>query len=137
MAWSLGTVIQIGLRLITHRGEVEAAWNKANKLINDVMVVVPEIQGLMNKIAPELMPARTSALRTIPSQVPQVHDFDVTWVQRTLNRLLRANLEVDGHIGPQTTSAIEKFQQMHGLTVDGWLGMITLAKLEEEYEKHK
>ena len=55
----------------------------------------------------------------------------ITWVQAALNRALGLRLEQDGVSGPKTRSAIRSFQRRYGLTVDGVVGPITEAALEE------
>jgi lysozyme family protein len=62
------------------------------------------------------------------------HQFNVEWVQESLNHLIGANLEVDGHIGPATTAAVEKYQKSKKLDPDGWIGMLTLAELEKDMD---
>lgn len=54
-----------------------------------------------------------------------VHDL-----QEALNRT-GAGLFVDGDMGPNTTSAVIAFQEVHGLKTDGIPGPVTLAKLAE------
>lgn len=51
------------------------------------------------------------------------------WVQRSLNSILGAGLNVDGISGPRTRSAIRSFQKRYALTVDGIVGPRTEAML--------
>ena len=46
-------------------------------------------------------------------------------------------LGVDGRFGPETKKHVELFQMKHGLTVDGWAGEKTLAKIETELKQLK
>jgi hypothetical protein len=46
----------------------------------------------------------------------------VKWVQRELNRLMRAGLMVDGVIGSRTRAVVRAFQQQKGLIADGVVG---------------
>ena len=50
-------------------------------------------------------------------------------LQRSLNEVLEARLDVDGRLGPATTAAIRTFQQLAGLGVDGIPGPTTDAAL--------
>ena len=49
----------------------------------------------------------------------------VTWVQRSLNRVLGTALDVDGVAGEQTRAAIRRFQESRGLEADGLVGPAT------------
>ena len=49
----------------------------------------------------------------------------VRWIQESLNKILGLRLKVDGIMGPQTKSAIRRFQQKNGLIVDGVVGSAT------------
>jgi peptidoglycan hydrolase-like protein with peptidoglycan-binding domain len=53
----------------------------------------------------------------------------IRWVQSSLNQILGLRLAVDGVAGPQTRSAIRRFQQQRGLTVDGQVGPQTEGAL--------
>lgn len=53
----------------------------------------------------------------------------VSWVQRSLNRLQAAGLDVDGISGPLTRAAVKSFQTRKGLDADGIVGPITEAAL--------
>ncbi len=44
-------------------------------------------------------------------------------------------IDVDGSFGPATRSAVESFQEMRGLDVDGCVGPLTWAKLLEEVKQ--
>ena len=54
---------------------------------------------------------------------------DAVWVQRILNRVLKANLEIDGIFGKNTESAVKTFQQNNKLEVDGIVGKNTWLML--------
>jgi outer membrane protein OmpA-like peptidoglycan-associated protein len=54
----------------------------------------------------------------------------VRWLQQALNQILGLRLTVDGVNGPQTRSAIRRFQQRQGLTVDGIVGPETDTALK-------
>jgi len=53
----------------------------------------------------------------------------IRWVQSALNNIIGLNLNVDGIMGPQTSSAIRGFQQKNGLVVDGVAGPKTESAL--------
>jgi murein L,D-transpeptidase YcbB/YkuD len=40
-------------------------------------------------------------------------------------------------MGPVTIAAVKKFQADNGLEADGWVGVLTLAKLEELTQKRR
>jgi peptidoglycan hydrolase-like protein with peptidoglycan-binding domain len=40
-----------------------------------------------------------------------------------------AEIQTDGHYGPKTTAAVQKFQKHHGLSADGIVGRFTWGKL--------
>jgi hypothetical protein len=75
--------------------------------------------------------------RMLPDQMllrPESPDFSAThrnggayirWIQESLNQVGRATLDVDGVLNPETTGAIRRFQQRHGLVVDGVVGPLT------------
>lgn len=53
----------------------------------------------------------------------------IRWVQRSLNRIIRASLAVDGILGRRTRQAIRSFQRQGGLRADGIVGSRTEAAL--------
>ena len=56
-------------------------------------------------------------------------------MQAALNVIDGAKLDVDGKYGPATRAAVEKFQRLHGLAVDGWAGVNTNDALRAELLK--
>lgn len=57
-------------------------------------------------------------------------DHDTLWLQQTLNALgADPQLDDDGNYGRETRRAVVAFQQIHGLTVDGFAGPKTIAAL--------
>lgn len=59
------------------------------------------------------------------------HSDDVRQVQQLLIKAGYAGLLVDGSFGPATDEAVRDFQGKHGLAVDGRVGKMTMAALEE------
>ena len=53
----------------------------------------------------------------------------VKGLQWCLNRIISANLVIDGNFGPATEKAVMKFQEKSGLTVDGICGRNTWNKI--------
>lgn len=53
----------------------------------------------------------------------------IQWLQRGLNIVMDAGLEIDGSFGPLTDAAVRAFQSQYGLEVDGMAGAITRAAL--------
>lgn len=60
----------------------------------------------------------------------------VTLLQKMLNGLMNAKLEVDGSFGPKTSTAVIAYQKARKLQVDGRVGPQTRAALNSEWEKH-
>ena len=53
----------------------------------------------------------------------------IRWVQNALNRVMGLRLTVDGKMGPQTQSAIKRFQQQQRLVADSIVGPKTEAAI--------
>lgn len=53
------------------------------------------------------------------------------WVQWHLNKLMGADLQVDGAFGPLSVKALIAFQSKYGLVADGICGKLTRAKMKE------
>ena len=57
--------------------------------------------------------------------------IQVNRLQMVLNAILTVKLNVDGHFGPLTESAVKTFQKQNGLKVDGSYGPVTYKKMIE------
>lgn len=70
--------------------------------------------------SPELFEGETSYewMGEVSRSTPEY----VSWAQQALNQAIRLRLAVDGREGPQTRSAIRRFQQRVGLRMDGVVG---------------
>jgi peptidoglycan hydrolase-like protein with peptidoglycan-binding domain len=80
--------------------------------------------------APTAMPAPMPAPDAGPAAVPTLDISEyVRWVQQSLNTILGINLPINGVMGPETRSAIGRFQQSAGLPVDGIAGPPTAQAL--------
>ena len=60
---------------------------------------------------------------------PYMCGEDVEKVQKRLNKLIKAGLEVDGEYGPKTAAEVVKFQAKEKLTPDGIVGKHTAESL--------
>ena len=57
--------------------------------------------------------------------------YQVIKLQRCLNQLINAKLDVDGVFGPATEKSVKRLQNKYGLEVDGIVGPMTRAKIKE------
>lgn len=55
----------------------------------------------------------------------------VKYLQGVLRKVL-GGVAVDGDYGPATTAAVQKYQALRHLTVDGWVGPITWAEIDKD-----
>ena len=134
MDWSIGNIIGIGMRIISNRQEVARVGQKVIAEIVKAEQLFGEVRELMAVIAPELL-VDLHIVQALPARFQEEkHDFDVRWVQQALNHLLHPDvvLKVDGKMGPKTAAAISEYQTQRGLPVDGWMGVVTLAALEDD-----
>lgn len=85
-------------------------------------------ESLFPNIAPELK---------LAAGIVAAYDNDKTkWLQQALNAILGTTLAVDGIYGPNTTAAVEQFQQQQvGLKVDGWAYRVTTPLIEAALAK--
>lgn len=56
---------------------------------------------------------------------------EVKKLQRCLNKIMGAGLDVDGSFGPATLNAVRRFQEKYRLEVDGTVGPKTRAKIKK------
>jgi lysozyme family protein len=59
----------------------------------------------------------------------------VAWLQQSLNKVIAAELVVDGSYGRRTRNAVRLFQARQGITADGLFGPITEARLQRELDR--
>src|SRR5215471_14219927 len=102
---SIGNMIQMALRFLTHRTDIERMVPRVEKAIKDIEQLWPrveatmqetiklanDVQALARKVAPELIGAAT-----MPTEEQK---YDVKWLQQSLNTLIDAGLAVDGVYG--------------------------------------
>lgn len=83
--------------------------------------------------ASTIVKALLAAIGTIMDdlKVP-ASNMDVPWIQRALTKLGFSPGPIDGKYGAMTRAAVAEYQQARGLTVDGWVGTVTQAKLRQE-----
>lgn len=62
---------------------------------------------------------------------------EVKTLQRMLNSVNNAGLEVDGSFGTLTEAAVKEYQRLKGIASDGVYGPLTKAALESDYENIK
>jgi peptidoglycan hydrolase-like protein with peptidoglycan-binding domain len=122
---SIFDLIPVAFRVIHRRDDISNAWQMLQPTIaewNKVSpVVIPLLKDIANDIQPELLK-------------PGGTVYDTKWVQETLN-YLDEHLKVDGKPGPATEAAIRRFQEKHGLLVDGDPGAVTRAWLYVQRQK--
>jgi hypothetical protein len=55
MDWSLGNLVAISLRAITHQAEIERVTRRAIDLLFELEKVHADLLGVIRKVAPELL----------------------------------------------------------------------------------
>lgn len=61
---------------------------------------------------------------------------EIRFVQTGLNKLVRAGLPMDGHLGEHTVEALKNYQTERGLQPDGELSVGLLSRLQRELASH-
>lgn len=102
--------------LATRLIDLEPALKEGN-------AIVAEGKALLNEIVPGLVPEE---------------NYNVEWIQLTLNKVAGEHLAVDGDYGVATHAAVKRFQSSHPpLVADGWVGLRTMSKLFQLSEETK
>lgn len=78
----------------------------------------------------------TYPTQTLKYTSPTMKGTDVAWVQAVLYQL-GYSIDIDGSYGKNSVAVIQQFQSDYGLTVDGYCGPITRAKLLALWEEKK
>lgn len=122
---AMTSVIGIGLKLVANREKIVQAWGQIAPIIKQVREAYPQIRDLIDDIAPGVTEPDTS------------ESYSVEWLQKSLNTLDNADLEIDGEYGDATKQAVSEFQSDHPpLVVDGWAGVSTQAAIVEELARN-
>lgn len=97
----------------------------------------PHLIPVLQKLGTELFPALKTPIDAVAAAADVLFDPHGTmWVQKSLNTLKIAVLDVDGIVGPATKAAVRLFQTAHPpLDVDGWAGTQTCAVISAELAK--
>ncbi len=112
-------------QLASATGEIERLAARNKEIEADLATSQEQLASLQNLHAPPAL-GRAPALRGI---TPVPTRQDILAAQEALTRLGFGTLEADGVMGPSTREAIEKFQQVVGLTITGELHGLTLQSL--------
>jgi Putative peptidoglycan binding domain len=108
-----------------------AIWSSIKPQVTELIDLVRSIGGDVGLLGPEAAPG--------PSAVPEpLKKYTTQWIQTSLNKVQNAGLEVDGELGPEnskTRAAVKAFQAKHGLKVDGFPGVQTVAVLAQEVDR--
>ena len=107
--FGLNDTIGVLMRILQHHQEIIKLWHD----VSDLLVKLGLVQA-------GVVPARAT------------HAYDVEWVQQSLNQVGGAKLQVDGIMGENTVKAVKDYQAKHKLEADGWVGMLTVAQLEND-----
>ena len=97
-----------------------------------------DLLPLLGQIGKQMFPTIDDSLAPVAAATTMFDPVRVKWLQTALN-LLGANppLDVDGEYGPNTKTAVQRFQETHGLVSDGWAGDVTHSALQLALSKAK
>lgn len=105
------------LRAAQHESEIKDLVSRLMDLepaLKEASAIVAQGKALINEIVPGLVPAE---------------NYNVEWIQSTLNSVAGESLAVDGDYGAATHAAVKRFQTANGLVADSWVGLRTMSKL--------
>ncbi len=124
----LNDTLQLGLIVDGKLGpltiEVIKKWQLAHGLVPDGLVG-PQTKAAMNNTTPSNTPTTThTGTYNFGSVTLQIHSRGeaVKELQTFLNVSLNLHMTVDGVFGQETLLAVQNWQRIHGLTVDGGVG---------------
>jgi peptidoglycan hydrolase-like protein with peptidoglycan-binding domain len=107
----------IALRAAQREAEIKALYLRVMDLepaFKEMSAIYAQAKTLLSEIAPGLIP---------------VENYNVEWIQQTLNTKAGEHLVVDGQYGTATRAAVKRFQIARGLVADGWVGLKTMGAL--------
>lgn len=111
------SIISLVLSILGKREELVSIVTDAVALFKRAKETLPDLTAQLGKL--------TEGTSTAPAS----STYSVSWLQESLNKLVGANLKVDGAYGDSTREAVKQFQTAHGLTADGWAGIQTQAAI--------
>lgn len=104
--------------------------NSNESVVQKIKESVPQAVPFLEQVATQLFPKVAPAIHIAAGAMAAFDPNAVKWVQGACNTILGTNLEVDGHYGDKTRTAVEQLQTKLGLkTVDGFAGQITQAAI--------
>jgi len=121
--------------------EMERELEDKDKEIMDLNDEIKDMSYDLDKLKDRPAPAPRRVVRQTPARVEPARievkdedqiiriDVEEKNVQTALKKAGYYQGPIDGKVGPQTKTAITKFQQDHGLTADGLLGRKTWSEL--------
>ena len=124
---NLGSIIGIGLKIVSNREKIAAMWDEIVPIIRKVTELFPQVRSLIEQIVPGVT----------AQQLSVAPEMSVEWLQESLNKLgADPVLVVDGDYGELTKAAVSKYQEAHPpLEADGWAGVATQASIYDELAK--
>lgn len=128
-------LVPLAWRAIQHRDKILYLINLLMPTIKEAMSVRHEAASLVRELIAEIAP---DFEQVIADKV--LVQFDVAWLQRSLNTLISAKLVVDGDYGEQTRTAVRLYQKHAGFAAkdqDGWAGTETCAAIWAELNRSK
>ena len=127
---SLIEALPIILRVVQLAPQIQQSLRLGQPALDSTLATAPDLIPLLQQMGTSLFPGIANNLSHVAGAQALFDPTGVKWVQLSLN-LLGANpqLVVDGKYGPATKAAVTKFQQEHGLVVDGFAGEATGAAL--------
>lgn len=124
------TVLEIAMRLIAHRAELERIWAVLAPVVAEAQKAYPKAEPLIRDILIEFGVSKE------PHPETALVYFNTRHLQESLKHLGSPDLIADGDYGPATVTAVKKFQSAHPpLTVDGICGVQTFIAIERALEE--
>jgi peptidoglycan hydrolase-like protein with peptidoglycan-binding domain len=106
-------------------------------LILQLVTLFAKNGDAISKILPVVLPLAQQLIGSLQRPQANAEPMDMRWLQRSLNTLVGAGLEVDGINGEATRRAVRMFQErfMPNEAADGWAGIKTQTAIIAALEK--